>query len=116
MVSVYIDKTAELNANNATVIDVSGWDYAIVQFVAPSGTISITASNDSGDIEGSIDGNPVTATNFTTVQATKLADGTAVTSVAAAGLYRVGVVGRFLKFGGASAAATKVIIQLAKIS
>jgi hypothetical protein len=116
MISTYIDVTADFNTNNGKVIDISGWDWVVAQFVTPSGTISITASNDSGDVTGAIDGNPATATNFNTVQATKLADGTSVTSVAASGLYRVGVVGRFLKFGGASAAATKVIVQLAKIS
>ena len=116
MISTYIDVTSEFNANNAKVLDISGWDYIILQFVAPTGTISVTASNDSGDVQGALDGNPATATNFTAVQVTKLADGTAVTSIAAAGLYKVGVTGRFLKFGGASAAATKVIVQLAKIS
>lgn len=116
MISTYLDVTSDFNTNNAKVIDVSGWDWIVAQFVAPSGTINITASNDSGDITGAIDGNPATAANFTAVQMTKLADGTAVTSIAAAGLYKVGVTGRFLKFGGTSAAATKVVVQLAKIS
>jgi len=116
MLATYVDVTAKFNANNTFVQDVSNYDYAVVQFVAPSGTISFTATNDSGDVQGTTDGNATLATNFTTVQATKLLDGSAVTAASTAGLYRFGVVGRYIKFGGASAAATKVIIQLAKIS
>lgn len=96
--------------SNALVLDVSGWDYVVVQFVNPSGTISITATNNGGT---KLDAS--TATDFVPVQATKLADGTAVTSVAAAGLYRVNVVGHYLKFGGASAAADAIYVMYAKI-
>ena len=113
MVATYIQPVF---VSNAFVIDVSNWDYVVAQFVSPSGTISITATNDSGDVEGITDGGPATATNFTAIQATKLADGTAVTAVAAAGLYKMNVVGRYIKFSGASASATKIIIMLAKIS
>lgn len=115
MTSTYIDITSDFNANNGKVISVSGWDYIVAHFINPSGTINITATNDAGDIQGSLDGNAATATNFATVQATKLADGTSVTSVASAGLYKFGVTARFLKFGGASAAATKVVVLLSKI-
>jgi len=111
-----VDITTEFNADNGYVADMSGWDNIVAQFVSPSGTISITATNDGGAVEGTTDGNSSLAANFQTVQATKLSDGTAVTTVAAAGLFRVGVVGRFLKFGGASAAATKVILMYHKVS
>ena len=114
--SQLLDVTDSFNTNNAVTLDVDGWDSVVAQFVGPSGTINITASNDGGEVTGSVNNSATTAANFQTVQATKLADGTAVTAVAAAGLYRVGVVGRYLKFGGASAAATKVLIQLSKIS
>ena len=102
--------------SNAFVIDVSNYDYAVVQFVSPSGTINITSTNDSGDVEGTTDGNASTAANFTTVYATKLSTNTAVTAVDAAGLYKINVAGRYLRFGGTSAAATKVIVMLTKIS
>lgn len=102
--------------SNAFVIDVSNWDYVVAQFIAPTGTINITATNDSGDVQGTTDGDASTAENFTTVYATKLSTNTAVTAVDAAGMYRINVAGRYLKFGGTSAAATKIIIMLAKIS
>lgn len=109
-----IDVTAKFNAGNGIVIDASNWDSLVFQFINPSGTISITATNDGGAVQGTTDGNSSLAANFQTVQATKLSDGTAVTTVAAAGLFRVGVVGRFVKFGGASAAATSVIVEYFK--
>ena len=102
--------------SNAFTIDVSNYDYVVAQFVTPTGTISITSTNDSGDEEGVTDGNATTATNFTAVYATKLSSNTAVTAVDAAGLYKINVAGRYLKFGGTSAAAAKIIVMLAKIS
>lgn len=118
--SLVRDVTKEFNANNGFVADTSGWDYTIWQFITPSGTINISASNDSGAVEGSFDGNSLTATatNFLTVSATALNGLTAVQSVTAAtsAMFRVGNVGQFVKFGGSSAAATKVIIQFYKIS
>lgn len=116
--SLVRDVTKEFNANNGFVADTSGWDYTIWQFITPSGTINISASNDSGAVEGSLDGNSLTAINFLTVSATALNGLTAVQSVTAAtsAMFRVGNVGQFVKFGGSSAAATKVIIQFYKIS
>lgn len=111
-----IDVTNEFNSTNAAIIDMSNWDNAVWQFVNPSGTISTVATNDGGAIQGSTDGNSKSALNFQTIQVTKLSDGTAVTAVAAAGLFRNGVVGRYVKFGGASAAADKVIVMLHKVS
>jgi len=110
------DVTAEFNANNGYVADASNWDYLIWQFVTPTGTISITSTNDAGSVTGSFDGNSLTATNFATVSATVLNGGTLATSVTTAGLYRTQHVGQFVKFGGASAAAAKVIIQFHKFS
>ncbi len=116
MLAQYLDVTASFNSSNGVKIEMSNYDYCVVQFVSPSGTINITASNDSGAVEGTTDGNVTLSTNYQTVQATRLADGTSVTAVAAAGLYRLGVVGRYVQFAGASAAATKVLVMLAKIS
>ena len=116
MISQYLDVTASFNADAQYIQDLSNWDYCVVQFVNPSGTINITATNNGGAIQGETLDTATTATNFQTIQATKLADGTAVTAVAAAGLYRVGVVGRYIKFGGIGAAADGVYLMLAKIS
>lgn len=116
MVAQYLDLTAQLNAENEAIVEVGNWDYAVIQAVSPTGTLNITATLDSGAVQGTTDGNWVDSTNYVTVQATKLADGTAVTAIAAAGLFRVAVVGRYLKIGGASAAATKLLVMLTKIS
>lgn len=112
------DVTAEFNANNGYVADTSNWDYTIWQFITPSGTIGISSTNDSGAVTGSFDGNSLTATNFLTVTATALNGLANVTSVTAgtSAKVRVGSVGQFVRFGGAGAAATKVIVQFHKIS
>ena len=115
------DVTAEFNAGNGYVIDLSNWDYAIWQFVSPSGTVSVTATNDNGEPASSdpstFSGNSLTATNFQTAVAQQLSQTTVtyVSAVAAAGLYRVDHVANFVKFGGASAAATRVLVHFHKI-
>lgn len=115
MLAQYLDVTNEFNANNGAKVEMSNYDYAVVQFVNASGTISFTASNDSGAVQGVSDGSIKSSANFQTVSATKLSDGTLVTT-AVTGLYRFGVVGRYIQFAGASAAADKVLVMLAKIS
>lgn len=114
MINQVLDVTAEFNANDAVVLDLSLWETVTVQAVNPSGTIDITATNDAGAVTGETDGGAADAANFTTVQATKLADGTAVTAIAAAGLYKLTVAWKFLKIGGASAEADKLLIFCTK--
>lgn len=113
MIATYIQSAF---VSNAFVLDVSGYDYVVAQFVVPTGTINITGTNDSGDVQGETDGDASTATNFVAISATKLLDNTIVTAVAAAGMYKITPSCRFVKFGGGSAAATKIIVMLAKIS
>ncbi len=113
--SLTVDITAEFNAGNGYVADSSGWDTLVWQFVNPSGTVSITATNDNGAITGAVLGSPTTATNFQSAGATKISDGTLVSTVAAAGLFKTTNIGQFVKFGGAAAAATKVFLQYNKI-
>jgi len=112
--SITSDVTTEFVRDAGYVCDLSGWDYVIVTLVGPSGTINLTATNDGGAIQGVTDGNSLSALNFTTVQGIKLSDGSAVT-VAAAGQTKVINSGRYLKVGGASAAATKAIIEYFKV-
>ena len=115
------DVTAEFNANNGYVIDMSNWDYAIWQFYANSGTINITATNSNGEPASSqpstFSGNSLTATLFETVVAQQLSQTTPtyVNAVVTAGLYRVDHVANFVKFGGASAQATRVLVHFHKI-
>ena len=116
------DVTAEFNASNGYVIDMSNWDYSIWQFVSPSGTISVTATNDNGEPASSapstFSGNSLTATNFQTAVAQQLSQTTTtyVSSIASAELYKVEHVGNFVKLGGASAAATRVLVHFHKLS
>ena len=112
MRSRLLDVTNEFNTNNGVKLDVSEWESATCCFVAPSGTISITGTNDGGAIEGVTDGNATSSTNYSTIQAINLATGTAVTSVSTAGNYKITVGTKYIQLGGASAAATKVLVQL----
>lgn len=114
MVSKILDVTTEFNANNGVKLDLSLYESATFSFVTPTGTISITGSNDAGAIEGVTDGNALTSTNYTAIQAINLGTGSAVTSVVAAGNYKVTIGPKFIQFGGASAAATKVLVFCTK--
>jgi len=114
MTSEFTDLTGVFNTQNGVTLDVSLWQEVTMQFVNPSGTINITGTNDGGAVTGTSFGGASTATNFTSIQATKLADGTAVTTIAAAGLFKVTRGCKYIKFGGASAAADKVIVFYSK--
>lgn len=110
------DVTQEFNQDGFYIADASNWDLLVWQFVNPSGTIEIFATNDSGAIQGVTDGFALTSTNYTKVQATYLGDGTSTTSVSAAGLYRTTHVGQFVRVGAGDGVADKVIVQYHKFS
>ena len=114
MLSRILDVTADFNTNNGVKLNLSEWETATFQFVTPTGTISITGSNDGNEITGSTNPNAYASINFTAIQATNLATGLAVTSVAASGLYKITVSCQYIQFGGASAAAAKVLVFLNK--
>lgn len=87
-------------------LDLSGWDKTTITVVAPQtgsmGVIGIYGTDDAGARTGFTDGNAQLATNFSPVQATNLATGTAGTSMNATGNYKMDVNARFLKlYGGA---------------
>ena len=113
MTSCIIDVTNDFNTNSGYTLDTNEWDYVVVQLVSPSGAVNFTSSNDGGSV-GSY-GNAISALNFTAVQGTNLASGSAVTSLNASGLVKFNVVGQFLKLSGTSVTATKVIVRFAKI-
>lgn len=110
MKSYITDVTAEFVAGNGIKKDVSGWQNVTIQIVAPGGTINIQGSNDANAITGVSDGTSYSAINFSTIQATNLADGSATTSISAAGLYSIKVLAKYLQIGGAGATASKVIL------
>lgn len=109
-----IDVTDDFNADSASVTDIGGFDFAVVQLVSPTGTVNFTHTNDSGDVAGVSDGNYVSAANFITVTGTNLATNTGVTSLATGGLVKFDGIGRYLKLSGSSVTATKVLIRLYK--
>lgn len=115
MVSYTEDLTTKFNANNQITQDVSGWETASFHFVGPTGTISITGSNDGGAVTGSVENNPMTADNFDAIQAVNMGSGSAVTAVTTADLYRINPIAcKYIRLGGASAQATKLIMFLTK--
>lgn len=115
MISATKDVTAALNANNTVIIDVSLWENIIIHMIGSSGTILLQGSNDGGAVTGSTEDTPQSALNFTTIVATKMLDGTTTSSLATAGLYKLTQPCKYLKFGGAAAAATKVLVFMSKV-
>jgi hypothetical protein len=115
--STILDRTADFNADSLSQIDISGWDWVVVQIIGiPSSAISFKHSNDAGAVQGVTDGNETTAINFVTLQMTDLSSGTGVTTAAGAGLFRAGVAGRFLQLSGTTVTGvTKILIHLSKI-
>ena len=113
--STTLDVTKQFNANSGYIADFSGWDYCVVQLVSPSGAVSFNTSNDSGAVQGVSDGSSISASNFTAVQGTNLASGSAITSLNATGNVRFGYIGRYLQLTGSSVTATKVILFFTKI-
>ncbi len=83
--------------------------------VGPTGTILLEGSNDGGAVTGSTDDTPQSAINWTTIIATKMLDGTTTSSLATAGLYKLTQPCKYLRFGGAAAAATKAIVFTSKV-
>lgn len=113
MISQYLDLTADFNADGLATIDVGEWDYIVVQLVAPVGTTTFNTSNDSGAVQGVTDGNAASATNFLAVQGTNLTNGSAITTIAAAGIIKFTVIGKYFQLSGTSAG--KVLVKLSKI-
>jgi hypothetical protein len=84
------DLTTPFNSVYQIYRDVSPWDKLTIQVVAPIlGTVYIYGTLDSGANNQNTQGNAALAINYTPIQATNLATGSAVTSITAAGMYRV---------------------------
>lgn len=99
-------------AGNKAILDVGQFEALSIQVIGLGGTMSLLASNNAGDITGSIMGGPATATDFNAVQAVNLTTGVAATAVTGTNLFRISPVGfRFLQIGdGATATATKILV------
>ena len=114
-----LDLTGDFNAvtNPSVRIDISGWDWIVVQLVQPTGTVTFSATNDAGAIEGVTDGNATSSLNYLSVQGTDLTSGTSVTTSGASSLTRFGVIGKFFRLSASGAiTAGKVLVYLFKIS
>lgn len=110
MISQQHDWTYNINNQKQVILDCGEWDRITAQFVAPIvGSISIYGTNDGGSIRGVTNGNAALATNFTAIQATNLATGTAVTAITAAGLYKTDINFKYLRFAGGGVSVYKMI-------
>ena len=49
-----LDVTADYSVAKSTILDIGGYDYAIVQLVNPSGTVTFKSSNDANAITGQV--------------------------------------------------------------
>lgn len=108
-----LDMTNDFNSVYQITNDMSGWDKTTVQIVGPmSGVIYVYGTNDGNSLQGVRDGDAQLATNFTPIQATNLATGTAVTSISAAGNYKVDVNAQFLRLQGNPAATPTNVYRL----
>jgi len=95
------DQAATYNSVYKINMDMSGWDKTTIQVVAPIyGQIYVYGSNDGDQVTGVQMGDASLAINFTPIQATNLATGTAVNSISAAGNYSVPVNAQFLRLQG----------------
>ena len=99
------DLTAEYKQNVYSItLDLSNWDKITFHVEAPvAAPVFVYGSNDAGAGQGITFGNAQLATNFTPIQATKLADGTSVSSISTAGAYKVDANTQFVRLQGGGA-------------
>lgn len=95
------DLAPQYNTDKNLRFDVEMWQSVTIQVVGTvTGTILIDGSNDPGAVDSVSAGNAISSANFTSVQATNLATGSAVTSITAAGNYKITVGTRFIRLSG----------------
>jgi hypothetical protein len=127
MLAQYLDLTDQfrlLNAGDSITIDVSNYDYTIIQSVNALSPILISATLDGNAITGVSDGNATTAGNhvvypnsFVYVQG-KLSDGSIGSGLVGTQSIKYGVVGRYINIesGGSAPQVDKLLVMLSKIS
>jgi len=107
------DQSLTFNSVYKITQDMSGWEKTTIQVVSPiNGSIYVYGSNDGNSVLGVQQGNASLAINFTPIQATNLATGTAVSVISAAGNYSVPVNAQFLRLQGSPAAAGTNVYKL----
>lgn len=115
MVNKGEDVTSRFNPTGIVNLDIGEWDFVVVQLVSPTGTVTFNGSNDGGGIQGETAGNATSAINFTAVQAINLNTGTAATTAAASGMFKLTVIGKYLQLSSPGQTATKIIVYTSKI-
>lgn len=113
MLSQTLDLTTTFNANGFVNIDLSGWDYAVVDVITPAAAVFFNATNDANAKTGISDGNAYTAINWQPVSLTNIATGTGVVTTAGTGNFKLNVGAKFFQIIGTTAA--KLIVQLSQI-
>lgn len=96
-ISTVVDATDSFNANSSYYQDLSGWDSAVVQVVAPSDEIYFTTTNDDGAIEGQLLPAPEVPINWVEVLGVDLSTKTDVSSVSTSGIVAFGIIGKYLQ-------------------
>ena len=107
---------SDFNKNFQAVIDVSNYDYCLVQPIGSDASFETTI--DSGAIQGVSDGSAISATNFTTAVGLVSNETTSTTltnSVGPLQIIKFNVVGRYIRIT-CNDALKKVLVMLTKIS
>lgn len=119
MLAQYLDLTEEYNNSaNGVKIELSNYDYCIVQIYNNVGDgIQFKSTLDSGAVQGVTDGNILTSANYQTIAGLDLFSNLLVDTVTS-GIFRIDVVGRYLNLycDGGDTDVQKLLVMLAKIS
>ena len=96
---------SDINSVYKITLDMSGWDKTTIQVQAPlAGQLYVYGTNDGGQTDYSM-ANAHLAQNFRPQQAVNLATGSAVSSIIAAGTYKVDINNQYLRLQGSPAGA-----------
>lgn len=120
MVSQTLDITEQyVNGyeGNYFALDVSEWQNVTVQVIGSfgGGTIDIKGTNNSGAIQGILEGNPQSSKDYVAILAINLTDDSRVSQISSAGLYKVVVSTKFISLSNGSLDAnSKIILFLNK--
>lgn len=96
---------SDINSVYKITLDMSGWDKTTIQVQAPlAGQLYVYGTNDGGQTDYSM-ANAQLAQNFQPIQAVHLATGSAVSSIIAAGTYKVDINNQYLRLQGSPAGA-----------
>ncbi len=105
-ISNVIDATNSFNTTGSYYQDLSGWDFAVVQFVSPSEEISFFTSNDDGAQTGQLLPAPEVPVNWIAIPGVNLTDKSSIASISVDGLVQFAIIGKYLLLQGANGTTT----------